>query len=182
MHHLLRFNKPVSMSRHLGACFNNINLVKKRLLNERKQGRRIGGERCTWNTGRVPSLPGKMKSNRDHNSLRRFCMGVPDMMILCDVRNCITARHMLSRLHRTAFWVGMVRQRHCCRWFGGHPTSMSQDITGVTNSHTHAGHDEDGRRYRAVTLLFSNGFMVLCIKHRLEEQSGLRTDSALTNH
>ena len=39
------------------------------------------------NTGSVPSLPGKTKSNKDHSSFRLFCIGEPVRMIRWGVRN-----------------------------------------------------------------------------------------------
>lgn len=42
----------------------------------------IGTENCSINTGSVPSLPGKTKSNRDQSSFKLFCIGEPDRMNL----------------------------------------------------------------------------------------------------
>ena len=47
----------------------------------------IGTENSAMNTGKVPSRPGKTKSNSDHNSLRLFCIGVPVRMSLWGVSN-----------------------------------------------------------------------------------------------
>ena len=51
----------------------------------------IGTENCCMKTGSVPSFPGYMKSNRDHNSFRLFCSGEPDNIRRCEVENCFTA-------------------------------------------------------------------------------------------
>lgn len=47
----------------------------------------IGTENCSMKTGNVPSLPGKIKSNKDHSSFKLFCIGEPDRMNLWGVRN-----------------------------------------------------------------------------------------------
>ena len=51
----------------------------------------MGTANCCRKIGSVPSLPGKMKSKRDHNSLRLFCSGDPERMRRCAVGKDLTA-------------------------------------------------------------------------------------------
>ena len=51
----------------------------------------MGTANCWRKTGSVPSLPGKMKSKRDHSSLRLFCRGDPERMRRCAVGKDLAA-------------------------------------------------------------------------------------------
>mmetsp|Transcript_24301 Transcript_24301/g.83063 ORF Transcript_24301/g.83063 Transcript_24301/m.83063 type:complete len:355 (-) Transcript_24301:97-1161(-) len=48
----------------------------------------MGMANWAWNTGKVPSLPGLTKSNRDQSSVSRFWIGAPLITTRCLVRHC----------------------------------------------------------------------------------------------
>lgn len=54
----------------------------------------MGTENCSINTGNVPNFPGKIKSKSDHSSRRLFCIGEPDKMMRCGVRNYVGGKNI----------------------------------------------------------------------------------------